>query len=1460
MVSALALSDLPGHIRQARDFDPGQPRDDHGRWTDGGASEGTGSVESHAAPARDDGADSRKLANAFRSRGVRGIEGGRHVVRVWELDEDGRKLARSLDITPQTFHELSPAGAGQFHAAISAAKASTKFGASVYVYPEDDYGGMRLFTSADGKSGFALKNDDIVSAFKHPDTKGDNFANAVLPLATKLGGRRLDAFDTVLPNIYSDSGFRAIARTPWDDSQKPPDWDFATYAKHNGGRPDVVFMVYDPAGAKPYKAGDGITVAGYDDGTAAQHAWIERHKAWRALRTKAKATLASLLARTFDESEHPRDAQGRWTDAGGGDETSSKPTASDERAPPPPPEARARGFDTVGYHVTSKDIDRLEQVPSYRGVTFFAPTPEGARAGSTGGAAAGEGFETDTPTSGQPKPKKMLAVYLRSQDIYGLTLTPSEQAWWKAAPDKVGEDEIEEVTKNLPRNFEYWYFVYDEQQRADGSFEYTKRPMPSQTWEEANKTHKDVYGKMLGGYHDEGSKDRSFAERVRSLGMSGWIVADEGGVSIAHADPANSDKVSLASDWRTDERKAEKNRQPSHAKDWDESQHPRDPAGTSTGGQFTSDGGGEAGKGEKFDSAAWRKMGIKEAKEKWSKMSRAEKDAAANAREAIDARVSKITGSAEAPATGNAHKDIEGRVEQLREKVTATSIERLTAFGKDSYDMLNELAGGDPAKQEQVRQLALSMVDHVAAQDFESMGRLLGDHGVHHLDQDARLGLELLQHQGEQNTPENRALMMMAGAYHDAGYLAEPSRAFLDEDHPRWSAQHYQANVAPMVTELYGKEFSDKLATLIVTHANTDLDWNNNPLISTFSTADNMALFHQEKLPPMLREVEENLAPMIALGRGKISVDETKQQMRDNIKSAKMPEPLRQQALAAVDEVMGASPKFMLGMLGTSMDAVGWDQQENHPVFTVRQGRRNAELSKVLDVGQKQFEKFAKTYGADPKQFMDTGSFEYKDSKGRTVLEGRLRRATQKELVEWLAIRARAEATLALLRAFDESQHPREPPGSPEGGQFTSDGDGGSGSSDISAARFASTEGQQRLTSNVIIAEAGDVKPNSKSVETVAQELNARAGAILRQELGVDYIDPENATDESEDYIASVIAQELKDGLHNGHSAHDWYDKTLHEAMAIAEKLYPEIATDPDQRFIYTVALAITSQGETVDSNVRLADQAFESYRKTGAFTTELRTKKTSVATNLAKVNKLIETAGGIGPVREFFNTEMTVKELQAATGHKVSKMGVDDKVYGSAILGPKIGQGFYQNLNGNFKPITMDLWFMRSWGRITNTGIGVAELAPIIERFDNALKAEGKPVPRSEKAKIDLATQIFRQHEKDYKAHRADYESGKREKTELVYASERLSMNHDGVMVEAPRGSTQRNWMTSVFHRALDKLDAQGIKLNPASAQATWWTPEKNLYDKMGVRVREVQTDYAKSLGKLAASRGVAA
>ena len=173
-----------------------------------------------------------------------------------------------IPVAAPKFFEVGANGAAAFRNSIQAAKDSSPFGAAVYVYDQGDYEGMRLFLAEDGKAGFALKGDDIVSVFAGESQKGA--VNAILQLATQEGGRRLDAFDTVLPNLYSVHGFRAVARTKWNDEYSPDGWDKETFKEFNNGEPDVVFMVHDPKYFGKYTKADGDVIAEYDDGAKAQ--------------------------------------------------------------------------------------------------------------------------------------------------------------------------------------------------------------------------------------------------------------------------------------------------------------------------------------------------------------------------------------------------------------------------------------------------------------------------------------------------------------------------------------------------------------------------------------------------------------------------------------------------------------------------------------------------------------------------------------------------------------------------------------------------------------------------------------------------------------------------------------------------------------------------------------------------------------------------------------------------------------------------------------------------------------------------------------------------------------------------------------------------------------------------------------------------------------------------------------
>lgn len=191
---------------------------------------------------------------------------------------------------------------------------------------------------------------------------------------------------------------------------------------------------------------------------------------------------------------------------------------------------RALGFDTVAYHATGRDFNEFKPSP-YRQATFFAATPEGA----TRGASAGAGDLTGSGTGA------VIPVHLRSQDVFGLTPTPSEQAWWKTLPDNATEQQVNAAMKDNPSNFSHWWQVYDEIEHPNGTFEYVKRPIPQISYQHAAETRKNVYGDEIPHWGTQTNEAR-VVQRARNAGMSAFLQQDESGVSIGHGDPT-PDKV-----------------------------------------------------------------------------------------------------------------------------------------------------------------------------------------------------------------------------------------------------------------------------------------------------------------------------------------------------------------------------------------------------------------------------------------------------------------------------------------------------------------------------------------------------------------------------------------------------------------------------------------------------------------------------------------------------------------------------------------------------------------------------------------------------------------------------------------------------------------------------------------------------------------------------------------------------
>ena len=161
------------------------------------------------------------------------------------------------------------------------------------------------------------------------------------------------------------------------------------------------------------------------------------------------------------------------------------------------------------------------------------------------------------------------------------------------------------------------------------------------------------------------------------------------------------------------------------------------------------------------------------------------------------------------------------------------------------------------------------------------------------------------------------------------------------------------------------------------------------------------------------------------------------------------------------------------------------------------------------------------------------------------------------------------------------------------------------------------------------------------------------------------------------------------------------YDETIAKTLAMAAVKYPELGTDRNAQMVFRLAMAITSQGLNVENNLKFTMRQYDAFRNQGRFPEVGEGDSGAVMEkNFRQINNLLDEMGP-DMLRRFLVTEFTIGELNEA-GFEPGGELVDEKVLGSSILGPKIGFGFYSNLNGNFEPVTMDMWFMCTIGRLT--------------------------------------------------------------------------------------------------------------------------------------------------------------
>jgi hypothetical protein len=150
-----------------------------------------------------------------------------------------------------------------FAGAMQAAKDSRgTAAASVDVLDPSGYKGAKTFLTPDKSAGFSISPDgELNSVVSSATSPHKGVSDAALEVANENGAKWLSAFDIGLPEKYARKGYKEVARVPFNTEHAPPGWDYSKMAKHNGGKPDVVFMARGSALPKTQRFG----LDGYND-------------------------------------------------------------------------------------------------------------------------------------------------------------------------------------------------------------------------------------------------------------------------------------------------------------------------------------------------------------------------------------------------------------------------------------------------------------------------------------------------------------------------------------------------------------------------------------------------------------------------------------------------------------------------------------------------------------------------------------------------------------------------------------------------------------------------------------------------------------------------------------------------------------------------------------------------------------------------------------------------------------------------------------------------------------------------------------------------------------------------------------------------------------------------------------------------------------------------------------------
>ena len=389
--------------------------------------------------------------------------------------------------------------------------------------------------------------------------------------------------------------------------------------------------------------------------------------------------------------------------------------------------------------------------------------------------------------------------------------------------------------------------------------------------------------------------------------------------------------------------------------------------------------------------------------------------------------------------------------------------------------------------------------------------------------------------------------------------------------------------------------------------------------------------------------------------------------------------------------------------------------------------------------------------------------------------------------------------------------------------------------------------------------------------QLVLPELEARYGITDSSELN----------DSLKEYLVDAYMNETLNAIAAYPDALGWYDSRITGAMSLMSLLHPELATDPDAASAFKIGLAITSNGNKVYDNFVEANRQYKYYKENGRFD-ESRSIGNQVGGILSNLKFANEALGvmSMAELTQFLTTKHKVGSLsyRDSAGKKknlISGFGVNEEVYGAAVFGPKIGNGFFMNLYGVFDQLTMDRWFMRQYGRLTGTLLDFDQKK--VDTATKRLSRARKALLQRNSAKVEGLIGSFENLSDAELAQKVQKASGDIKKRAVLKSSPKLdefrkaSNNLAKLLeaeVEAPTPA-KRRFINEVFSELQKKLkDENGIDITIADLQAVNWYPEKALYQTFKADQTQKsaktetsdneQPDYESAARKLVEKQGV--